>query len=578
MRLDRLRRRGFMVLPGGMTAGPIAARACISALLSVAAFPAAAPAQSAGDCTRLNEPIPATSIALPTNGAVIESATPMPAASSAAAQLPFGPLPPELAVNPAVPEYCKIVGAITPVDPAAPPIRFQVNLPVQWNGSSVQLGGAGFNGVLVTGLGYPPSARPDRPSPLARGFVTYGTDSGHQNAPGVALQAFALNEEALTNFAYASYKKVRDVAVELMRRRYGRGPAKLYYVGYSEGGREGLAMAQRFPVDYDGIFSRVPVINWVGLMASYMPIAEAQSAGGWLAPEKVKLVSEAVLAACDQLDGLADGIVSNVEACERAFHAGKLACVRGKETACLSDAEIKTVNALHSAYEFSFDLANGVRRYPAYAFGGESAPGTGPIGGMITWQTGAAPPSLPPGPNSSRAWLYGSGMMQYFIARDTKYDPTRFDPAQFADRIRAISALMDSTNPDLSAFAAHGGKLIISEHMGDYAQSPYAGFDYYNSVIGKMGQSAVDQFLRLYATPGADHMGLGAPTSIDMLEVLVDWVENGKAPGDLVQVELEPKPPFGIVRARPMCRYPAYPHYRGSGDTASAGSFECRTP
>jgi feruloyl esterase len=169
-------------------------------------------------------------------------------------------------------------------------------------------------------------------------------------------------------------------------------------------------------------------------------------------------------------------------------------------------------------------------------------------------------------------------MMQYFIARDAKYDPTQFDPAQFAARLREISALMDSTDPDLSAFAAHGGKLIISEHMADYAQSPYAGIEYYKSVVARMGRAAADDFLRLYTTPGADHMGQGAPTGIDMLDVLVDWVESGKAPGDLVQVKLEGKPPFAVVMARPMCRYPAYPHYRGSGDAAVAESFECQAP
>jgi hypothetical protein len=551
----------------------------IFAASAAVACPAAGLAQTPNeDCTRLKEPIPAASIGLPTNGAIIESATAMPAAPLSPAELPFGPLPAELAVNPAVPDYCKVIGAIAPVDPQAPPIRFQVNLPVQWNGSSVQFGGGGFNGVLITGLGYPPSGRADLPAPLARGFVTYGTDSGHQNAPGVPLQAFALNDEALTNFAYASYKKVRDVAVELMRRRYGRAPARLYFVGSSEGGREALTMAQRFPADYDGIFSRAAVINWVGLMASYMPIASAQQAGGWLAPEQVKLVGEAVTVACDHLDGLADGIVSNVEACKRAFDPAALACVPDKTAACLSEAQVKTVSTLHSGYEFSFDLANGVRRYPAFGFGGEGAPGTGPVGGLISWQTGTAPPSVPPGHASSRAWLYGSGMMQYFIARDAKYDPAHFDPAPLADRLRAISALMDSTNPDLSAFAAHGGKLIISEHMADYAQSPYAGIDYYKSVVGRMGQSAADGFLRLYTTPGADHMGMGAPTGIDMLGVLVDWVEKGQGPGDLVQVELAPKPPFTVVKARPMCRYPTYPHYRGSGDTAAAESFECRAP
>jgi hypothetical protein len=141
-------------------------------------------------CTRLKESIPAADIGLPTGGATIESAELKQPTPLTLAELPFKPLPSFLAVVPAAPEYCKVVGATAPVDPKAPPIRFQMNLPTQWNGSSVQFGGGGFNGTLITGLGLPPLTPSDRPSPLARGFVTYGTDSGHQNASGVPLEAF----------------------------------------------------------------------------------------------------------------------------------------------------------------------------------------------------------------------------------------------------------------------------------------------------------------------------------------------------------------------------------------------------
>jgi len=129
----------------------------------------------------------------------------------------------------------------------------------------VQYGGGGFNGTLINALSMIPAAPFDQPVPLSQGYVTYGTDSGHQNKPGEPPQTFALNDEALTNFAHASYKKVRDVAVEVMKRGYGQAPEKLYFVGSSEGGREGLTMAQRYPQDFDGIFSRVPVIHWTGL-------------------------------------------------------------------------------------------------------------------------------------------------------------------------------------------------------------------------------------------------------------------------------------------------------------------------
>ncbi len=152
---------------------------CVGVLISLS--PALSAAQSVGsDCTRLREPIPAESIGLPSAGVTIDSADVIPRSPLTRAELPFGPLPSYLAVVPAAPEYCKVTGFIAPVDSKAPPIRFQVNLPTEWNGSSVQFGGGGFNGVLITGLGLPPLAPPDRPSPLARGFVTYGTDSGHQ--------------------------------------------------------------------------------------------------------------------------------------------------------------------------------------------------------------------------------------------------------------------------------------------------------------------------------------------------------------------------------------------------------------
>jgi feruloyl esterase len=229
---------------------------------------------------------------------------------------------------------------------------------------------------------------------------------------------------------------------------------------------------------------------------------------------------------------------------------------------------------LHSPLQLNYALANGVRGYPAWGRGGENMPGSGPVGGWPSWQTGSAPPTIPPGPAGSRAWLYGSGAIQYFIARDPQYDPRRFNPDEFVGRMRAVSALMDSTNPDLAAFAARGGKLIISEHMADYAQSPYAGVEYYRSVVERMGEAAADGFLRLYVTPGADHMGIGAPSAVDMVEVLSEWVEKGKAPGELVQSTHELKPPFALTAARPMCRYPAYPRYRG-GDAGKAESFEC---
>ena len=556
--------------------------ACVTLLAGCAGAPwpwlqAGADAEAA--CTALMAPIPASAIGLPSSGAVIDSATLMPGSGLTLTNpLPFIPPPPEAVVVPATPPYCKVLGSIRPVDPNAPPIRFQVNLPTRWNGRSLQLGGGGFNGVLINAVGLPPSARIDQPSPLARGFVTVGTDSGHQNAPGVALQAFALNDEALVNFAHASYKKVRDVSVDLMKRRYGRAPARLYFMGSSEGGREGLTMAQRYPQDFDGIFSRVPVINWMGLQAAGTRMGVTQMGEGWLSPEQVKLVHNAVLARCDVFDRLVDGVVGNPQVCHANFDPATLRCSGSAVTGCLNEAQVQALRTLHAPYEFSFPLANGVRSYPGWAWGGEGASGTGPVGGYVSWQTGTARQALPAAGNSSRAWLYGSGAIQYFVAKDPAFDATKFRPEDYTKRVAEISALMDSTDPDLSAFHARGGKLVISEHMADYAQSPYAGIDYYRWVVARMGQPAADEFLRLYTTPGADHVGTGAPVGVDMLQVLVDWVEQGRAPLDLVQVSLEPVPPFPVIVSRPMCRWPATVKYRGHSDKQRASSFECAPP
>ena len=531
-------------------------------------------------CAALMAPVAGADIGLPSRGAVIESATLLPASGLTLTNpLPFVPPPPEAVVVPATPQYCKVVGAIQPVDPTAPPIRFQVNLPTRWNGRSLQLGGGGFNGVLVPATGLPPSARIDQPSPLARGFVTVGTDSGHQNVPGVALQAFALNDEALVNFAHASYKKVRDVSIELMTRRYGRAPLRSYFMGSSEGGREGLSMAQRYPQDFDGIFARVPVINWMGLQAAGTRMGTTQTGEGWLSPADVKLVHDAVLAQCDTLDWMQDGIVNNPQGCHAAFDPGTLRCTGSATTRCLNEAQVQALRTLHSPYEFSFPLANGVTSYPGWAWGGEAASGTGPVGGYVSWQTGSARQTLPAGgAGSSRAWLYGSGAIQYFIARDPQFDPRTFQPQEHAQRVGDISALMDATDPDLSAFRARGGKLVISEHMADYAQSPYAGIAYYRTVVARMGQPAADDFLRLYTTPGADHVGTGAPVGVDMLQVLVDWAEQGRAPLDLVQVSNASIPPYGVTLSRPMCRWPATLRYRGHGAREIASSFECVQP
>jgi len=483
---------------------------------------------------------------------------------------------PAARIAPATPSHCKVLGHIDPKDPAAPPIRFEVNLPVEWNGRSLQYGGGGFNGVLITGLGLPPAYPFDKPSPLARGFVTYGTDSGHEAKPGEPPQTFALNDEAFENFAHLAYKKVRDAAVDLMQRAYGKKPAKMYFMGSSEGGREALTMAQRYPEDFDGIFSRVPVINWVGLQHAGTRSGLVTMGEGWIDPAQVKLVADAVRKACDKADGSEDGLVADPVGCKASFKPETLRCVEGQSgDACLSDAQIKAIDTLHAAYKFPFPLANGLDDYPGWGVSGEDTPGFASAGGWISWWLGKAAPTQPPTQANGIAWIYGAGGTQYVFARDPKLDVTAYKPEEHRERVLQVSNLMDSTNPDLSRFRAHGGRLVMLEHMADYAQSPYAGIRYFESVERKLGKAETAEFARLYTAPGVDHVGSGAPANIDMLTVLVDWVENGKPPGELdVGEQSIEAPSFTTTRSLPLCRWPAWPHYK-SGPANLSASFSC---
>ena len=525
--------------------------------------------------------IPAAEIALPGRGAIVDTTARVAATALVAKS--------DGSVDPAQPAHCRVLGRLPPLDPAAPPIHFQLNLPLDCNGKALQYGGGGLNGVLITGLAPLRDAPAGSPTPLARGYLTYGTDSGHRTAdyPPTEIAAWALNDEALVNFAHASYKKVRDVAVAVSHRYYGREPGRVYFFGGSEGGREALTMAQRYPESFDGVVSVVPVVNWVGLMQAYQPSQCAQLDGGWLPPEKVALLGRAVTAACDGLDGLADGVVNNYFGCASVFDVSKLRCEGGRDAGpgCLSDAQLRAVSSMHEPLRYPFAHAHGVTEYPRWLWGVEDI-----AGGLGAWVTGANPPAFPPTKGHSIHWTYGNNVLRYFIARDAKFNPRDYAPERFRARVEAVSALMDSMNPDLSAFAARGGKILLRENMGDYAQSPLAGVRYWESVVERLGEERTDGFFRLYASSASNHGGNGhslatresIPTSIDLLAVLEAWVERGEAPADtLVQVRNAPTPPFATLATRPLCRYPGYPHFHGyrqqpPGDPKRAASYACR--
>lgn len=540
--------------------------AACAALLSSLVFPASIhAAMTCGDLTGLK--ISAAEVELPNGGVSIASAT--------MATVPADPLKPE-----ATRDFCKVLGSVLPVDPAAPPVNFQVNLPTEWNGRAIQYGGGGSNGVLITGLNPLRDARAETPVPVARGFATWGTDAGHDNRKLAEPREFALNDESLMNMAYGAYKKTRDVGVRIATAYYGRAPRKTYFFGGSEGGREALLMAQRYPKDFDGVVSAVPVVNYTGANLVRARLGQIQRNGGWINPAKVKLIHEAVVAACDKLDGLADGVIGAYEKCNTVFDVRTLRCPDGADTGdtCLSEAQIEADLLLRRPFKYPVPFRNGLTSFPGWNYGGEDQPG-----GLVDTLTGPKPPQFPAETRKTQSigWINGDGFVRYVFVRDPKFDPFGFKPEAHAKRIREISEMFDTTDPDMSAFLDRGGKIVLKGNGADYQRSLLQETEYYKAVVAKMGQARVDRFIRFYVTPGVNHGGIGrlasggvVPAKVDLLAILDDWVEKGEPPGELVQVAQDRQSPFKVIGSRPMCRYPLTPRFVGS-DPNEASSFSC---
>lgn len=520
--------------------------------------------------------LPASAIALPTSGARITAATLVAATPEVVGST---------SVTRALPEYCEILGNIDPVDPEAPPIAFQLNVPTHWGRKTIQVGGGGLNGSIPRNLstivpnGSPTGAAfpPDADYPLLDGYAMFGGDSGHPD-PGTTA-TWALNAEAWKNFGHASLKKTHDAAFAVLRLMYGHKPKISYFMGQSQGGREALEVAQRYPRDYDGIVATSPLIGYSAHVIHKTLLATVQTGGGWIPSAKTAAIAAEVLRQCDALDGVADGIVSNYRACTARFDPRQVShpyaairCPLGDDSGngCVSDAQIATLNQMHAPTAFGFELANGWTEFPGYGVGRE---------GQSGWL------NINPKPSTSTQPALGQpgATVSYGILKDPSFNLANFAITPFQDRIQAASALIDSTDPDLSAFFAHGGRLIIKSQSSDYNSNPRTVMRYYDALVERLGQRRVDRHVRFYVLPGGDHGGAGQsvttgevlPQYIDLVRLSTDWVENDIVPPDAPVLSNKLRvPPYTVLSSKPMCRYPLYPRYIG-GDPKAAGSYQC---
>jgi hypothetical protein len=529
---------------------------CLGSTLRCAASQAA-PSRAA-QCMALGaSTIPASDIGKPTKGAVIESA------AFVAKDAPGNKNG----------EFCKVIGLIKPMDQKAPDIEFEVNLPSDWSGRMLQFGGGGYDGMLVTGLTPYASEPVPQPTPLAAGYVTLGSDSGHKSKM-IFDGSFALNDESRLNFGQLSVKKTHDAAMFLVKSYYKRTAKRSYFIGGSQGGHEALVAAALYPADYDGVVANYPAYNITLLQLSGVPIAKAlydNGGKGWLNPAKVKQLTDAVYVACDKLDGAEDGIISDIAACNRAFTLNTvrstLRCPEGTDAddSCLSDAQIATIGTINSPY------------IPGYPVGGMDSFPRWPVleGALFKMASfGAAPqPSSPPSGKEAFQYMVASGVTKYFITRDPKFDPLTFEAAAWKSQVQRSAEEVDITSASLRPFKDKGGKIILVHGTIDDLISPYNSISYYNRQVSIFGQPALDSFLRFYMVPGMGH-GRGIFTSTyDGLGALDSWVESGKAPGTLLTVDGN----AGSHRSRPMCVYPAFPKFIGAPGASvdDSSNFSC---
>lgn len=537
--------------------------ATLGACCALAASGAASAASYvAKHCAELEgRSIPAPVIGLPTRGALIWSASVVKAAAPGNRNG----------------EYCRIVGSIRAVQDTTPDIRFEVNLPSRWNGRALQMGGGGYSGVVVSGTEPMPFA-PDS-TPLARGYATFGSDSGHVGNSGRA--DFAANDEAIVNFGFGHLKKTHDVALALIQMGYGRGPEKTYFAGGSTGGREGLTVIERYPADYDGVIANAPAINFSGVRLIGVKVGQASYAkpGGFVGLAQQRRVFETVMHDCDRLDGAADGIVGNVEACRELEPqiVAQLRCANGQRPSlrdsCLSDAQLATLDTLRDGLSLPYPLAYNVNSYPGY----NVYQGVDLSGGL---GLGDSPTLVSPPGFAVNGYLFAQGdaYIRYFVTRDPAFSSLAFDianPGRYRQRLVTLSATVGAMNTDVSAFIARGGKLIMMHGLADEVISPNQTIAFYRSLVGRYGQDTVDSFVRLYMVPGFQHgSGVFIP-AWDELGALDQWVTRGVAPETLVGTDIAPAT---NGRSRPMCRYPAYPRYAGKGSVNSAANFRCESP
>jgi feruloyl esterase len=494
-------------------------------------FPAAAGANSCEGLTSLT--LPDTTITLAQS--VAAGALTLPRA--------IGQNPPAALAEVALkdlPAFCRVELSMKPSKDSD--IKVEVWMPASgWNGNFIAVGNGGWAGSISYAL---------MMSPLARGYATASTDTGHEGTNVDGSFAFG-HPEKLVDFGYRAVHEMTVKTKAIIAAYYENSPKLSYWNGCSTGGKQGLKEAQRFPADFDGIVAGAPANYGTHLSAQFMWIAQAvhKDEASYIPPNKYPLIHDAVLQACDARDGVKDGVLEDPRRCK--FDPKMLECKVADGPACLTAPQVETARKVYSA-------ATNPRTKQ------QISPGLLP-GSELGWAIQAGPqvPSI------------ANDFFRYVVFKDPNWDyrTLNFDgDVALADQ--ADNGTVNAIDPNLKAFFAHGGKLLQYHGWSDNQISPLNSVNYYESVLAAVGGvSRVKDSYRLFMIPGMSHCRGGeGVNSFDSISVIERWVEKGKAPDQIIASRVREGKPD---RTRPLCPYPQVAVYKGIGSTDDARNFVC---
>jgi len=439
------------------------------------------------------------------------------------------------ATRAALPPYCQVAATLKPSSDSD--IKIEIWLPAaDWNGKYQAVGNGGWAGSIS----YDAMAQA-----LAHGYATSSTDTGHSGGGA----SFALGHpEKVIDYAYRSEHEMVGSAKAIITAFYGRGPRLSYWNSCSSGGKQGLKEAQRYPDDFDGIIAGSPANNWTGRAAYGVWVAQAvhKDEASYIPPAKYQLIHNAVLQMCDALDGARDGLIEDPTRCK--FDPQVLECKGSDASACLTQPQVEAARKIYAGV-----VNQRTKR--------EIFPGLQP-GSELAWNVMAGP----------QPFGIANEYFKYVIFKNPAWDYRTFDFAEDMDATeKADNGTINATDPNLSPFFRHGGKLVQYHGWNDWQISPLNSIHYYQSVQKAVGVADADKSYRLFMAPGMGHCGGGeGPNRFDMLTALEQWVEHGQAPKQVIASQGD--------RSRPLCPYPQVAKYRGSGSIDDAANFACVVP